>query len=94
MASYAKTFKATATATLTATSAAVFTNSGDKPVLIRYVSEIASHISMTGAASVTDALVPANCIELLNVDPGKSLTAVRAASETDDTVWITEITQV
>jgi len=94
MALFAQTLKETVAPTLTLSSAAVFTNSTEKPVVVRYVSEISSHISMTGTADATSAFVPANCVEVLNVDPGKSITAIRGASETDAPVWVTVITQV
>jgi len=94
MAHFAQTFKATVAPTLSATAADVYTNTTEKPVVVRFVSEISSHLSLTGAASTTDAFVPANCVEILNIDPGKSLSAVRGASETDAPAWITEITQV
>lgn len=94
MAHQAQTFKATAAPTLTATAADIYINNTEKPVVVRYVSEISSHLSMTGTATVADAFVPANCVEVLNIDPGKSLNAIRGASETDSPAWITEITQV
>ena len=94
MAYNAKTFKTTAASTLSARPSDLYTNSTDKPVVVRYVSEISAHINMTGAATLSDAFVPANCVELLNVDPGKSVNAVRGASETDAPAWVTEITQV
>ncbi len=94
MAHNAQTFKATVAPTLTAVAADLYTNNTGKPVVVRYVSEISSHISMTGTATTTDAFVPANCVEVLNVDPGKSVNAVRGASETDAPAWVTEITQV
>lgn len=94
MAHNAQTFKATAAPTLVAAAADIYTNATDKPVVVRYVTEISSHISMTGTATVADAFVPANCVEVLNVDPGKSISALRGAAETDSVVWITEITQV
>jgi hypothetical protein len=49
---------------------------------------------MNGAASTSEALVPANRVEILNIDPGKSIHAIRGATETDAPAWITEITQV
>jgi len=94
MAYNAKTFKTTVAPTLTAVAADLYINSTDKPIVVRYVSEVSSHISMTGPATVSDAFVPANCVEVLNVDPGKSVNAVRGTSETDAPVWVTEITQV
>ncbi len=72
----------------------MYTNNTGKPVVVRYVSEITSHISMTGAATTADAFVPADGVEVLNVDPGKSVSAIRGASESDSAVWVTEITQV
>ena len=94
MAHNAKTFKTTVTPTLTAVAADLYTNSTDKPVVVRYVSEISTHINMIGIATVSDAFVPANCVEVLNVDPGKSVNAIRGVSETDAPAWVTEITQV
>lgn len=94
MAHNAQTFKVTVAPTLVATAADIYTNATDKPVVVRYVTEVSSHISMVGAATVTSPLVPANCVEILNIDPGKSISAIRGASETDSVVWVTEITQV
>lgn len=94
MAHNAQTFKATVAPTLTAVAADLYTNTTNKPVVVRYVSEISTHLSMTGAASTLEAFVPANCVEVLNIDPGKSLSGVRGASETDAPAWITVVTQV
>lgn len=95
MANHVLTFKATvANPTISLTAANVFTNSTDDPVTVRYVSERASHISLTGAATAADALVPANCIELLNIDPGKALSVIRESSETDGPAWVTEVARV
>lgn len=94
MAHNAQTFKASVAAPLTAVASDTYTNATDKPVVVRYVSEISSHLSMIGEASTTDAFVPANCVEILNIDPGKSLSAVRGAAETDAPAWVTVVTQV
>ncbi len=94
MAHNAQTFKATVAPTLVAADAIIYTNNTEKPVVVRYVTEVSSHISMVGVATVADPLVPANCVEILNVDPGKSINAIRGAAETDSVVWVTEITQV
>lgn len=88
-------FEATvANPTVNLTAANVYTNNTQKPVVVRYVSERATHISLTGAATAADTLVPANCVELINVNPGKSISAIREAAETDGPAWITEVARV
>ena len=94
MAYNAQTFKENVTQILTTSPTDLYTNETNKPVVVRYVSEISSHISMTGDASNRTAFVPANCVEVLNIDPDKSLNAVRGDSETSSPAWITVITQV
>lgn len=94
MAHFAQTFNQTVAPTLTSGAADVFTNTTDKPVVVRYVSEISSHVSMIGAATAVDAFIPANCVEVFNINPGKSISAIRGAAESDSPAWITVITQV
>ena len=88
------TYGVTSSPAVTLTSAAIYTNNTNKPVVVRYVSDRATHISLVGSASASDAFVPANCVELINVDPGKSINAIRESSETDGPVWVTVVARV
>lgn len=62
------------------------------PGLFRFVSDRASHILVSRAgtdATVADAYVPAGCIEFVRINPGESLSVIKATGETDGNVWFT-----
>lgn len=80
--------------TLTATAADIYTNNTTRPVRVRYISERASHLNLFGDATAAHTYVPADTEVLLNIDPGKALSAIRTAAELDGSVWVTEIGRV
>lgn len=87
-------FKASTTAAVTTAAVAAYTNNTTDQIEVRLISDRATHVSVIADATDQDALVPADCIELLQVDPGKTVSVLREAAETDGTVWVTEIQRV
>jgi len=82
------------TAAVTTTAVAAYVNNTTDQIEVRLISDRATHVSVMDTATDQDALVPADCIELLQVDPGKTVSVLRQAAETDGTVWVTEIQRV
>jgi len=87
-------FKASTTAAVTTAAVDAYVNNSTDQIEVRLISDRATHVSVIGTATDQDALVPAECIELLQVDPGKTVSVLREASETDGLVWVTEIQRV
>lgn len=65
---------------------------------IRIVANSACHyaIGVAPVAVVTDALLPANWIEYVTVNPGEKISAIKAATAglittTDGSLWVTEL---
>jgi len=81
-------------ANATGTAADAYTNSSTRPVIVRVASAIGVHVDTNVTATVASAFIPGNTVELINVDPGKSLSVIKAASETDAPVIVTSIALV
>lgn len=94
MSNHVLRFKNSITGAVTAVAADLFTNNTTDQIEVRLISNRATHISLVGDADATSAYVPADCAELLQVDPGKSISAIRTAAETDGDFWVTEIQRV
>lgn len=80
------------TEAVTGTAVDMFENTGNGSVLVRYAANISTHISLIGDATTTDAYVFAGIPEIINVDPGKTLSAIKATGEADGDGWATLVT--
>ena len=94
MATHVLRFGNTTTGAITASAAVAFTNNSDKQIEVRYVADRIGFVSVVGTADDQEAYVPADCIEYLQIDPGKSLSVIKLAAETDGNFWVTEIQRV
>lgn len=94
MANHVLRYKATATGAVTVAPVVAFVNNTDQQVEVRFIADRATHISMVGTATASDARVPADCIELLQIDPGTTLSVLKDAAEPDGNFWVTEIQRV
>lgn len=72
---------ATSTSTVTNAAATLFTNSTDKTVTVRFSANVDSHISTTGTATTDSAYVFGGLVELIAVDPGKSISVIRSGDQ-------------
>lgn len=83
----------------TGTAAAVTNAFGSQTRMIRIVANSACHYAIAGTpvAVVTDAFLPANWVEYVNVNPGEKISAIQAATAglvtaTAGSLWVTELT--
>lgn len=83
----------------TGTAAASTNAFGGQTRQVRIVSNSACHYTIAGTpvAVVTDALLPANWVETVSVNPGEKISAIKAATgglitTTDGSLWVTELT--
>ena len=85
--------KETYTAVVGSTSSAISVVDTGKTQLFRIVSDRNFHIRIDNGiapSTVGDLFVPAGCVEIFRVDTGETISVIRAAGETDGTVWATK----
>lgn len=87
------TLNTTTTASATGTAGDLYENTGNNPVIIRYAANVSTHISIRGDATTSDAYIFAGIPELLNIDPGKTLSVIKATGEDDGNAWATVATR-
>lgn len=61
------------------------------PTTYRIISDRRFHILIdktANDATVTDWYVPAECAETFYINPGDTISVIKAAGETDGTVWV------
>lgn len=81
-------------------SAAASSNAfGSQTYQVRLAANSACHyaIGASPTATTSDAFMPANSVEYVQVNPGEKISAIRASSAglvtaTDGTLWVTELT--
>lgn len=90
-------FKSTTTASVTAAAAVGLTIPvGATPRMYRVVSDVAIHLKWanradTPSAAQTDGLLPANCIEFVNIGQNDQIEIVGAQGVTTGTVWFSHV---
>jgi hypothetical protein len=89
-------FGTTTRVSVTAASSAAFSLPVNRktPVTVRFVADVATHLvwgqkPSAPTAALTDALVPANCIETITVGPDDFLSIIGASGVTTGNAWFT-----